>query len=175
MLAVMIGSSIISLTTIGSVSAMDNINSPISETNDNYIMDDAEFTVPETIDESNIYRLGGGPSPSAAWTYNSTTTKTFSRSQLQSLYNQAYAAHKAGKKSKTAYNFALVILGYAGKPGAAMATFISFQETQFDAIQTSMNTLGRALASGKSSVKVEIKTWKRPANGQYMSVFTRLP
>ncbi|MDU1323479.1 MAG: hypothetical protein E6931_18585 [Clostridium botulinum] len=174
-LSVAIGTSIISLTAIGSVSAMDNMESSASETNDNYIMDDMEFTLPETIDNPIIYRVGGGPSPSAAWTYHSTKTKTFSRSQLQSLYNQAYKAHKAGKNSKDAYNYALVILGLAGFPGTAMSTYLSFQSTQFDAVQTSLNTLGRALASGRPSVKVEIKTWVRPINGQKMSVFTRLP
>lgn len=32
--------------------------------------------------------------------------------------------------------------------------------------------LGRSLASGRPSVKIEIKTWVRPINGQKLSVFT---
>lgn len=108
--------------------------------------------------------IGGAPSPSATW--------TFSRRQLQALYNKAY---KAGKNSKDAYSYALIIAGFAGYPGFLMSTYLSFQSSQFDAVQTSLNTLGRALASGRPSVKIEIKTWVRPINGQKLSVFKRLP
>lgn len=124
---------------------------------------------------NSVSALGGGPSPSAAWTYNSSTVKRFTTSQLQSLHNQAWEAHEAGRTSKAAYNFSLVILGFAGFKGTTASSYISFLNTQFDLNQTTLNTLGRALASGNSSVAVEMKTWIRPASGEKMSAFTKLP
>lgn len=130
-------------------------------------MANIEFIILRWYNFKKLVLIGGAPSPSATW--------TFSRRQLQALYNKAYKARKAGKNSKDAYSYALIIAEFAGYPGFLMSTYLSFQSSQFDAVQTSLNTLGRALASGRPSVKIEIKTWVRPINGQKLSVFTRLP
>lgn len=70
--------------------------------------------------------LGGGPSPSAVWTYQSSTNKVFTRSQIQTLYNQSYAAFQAGAFSSKAYNFALIVVSFLSTPTAVMSSYIGF-------------------------------------------------
>ena len=152
--------------------ATTNTNSKLNNNSSTQV----STTLPKPNENNGAY-LGGGPSPSAAWTYKSSTVKRFSRSQIQSLYNQAWKAHQNGRLSETAYKFAITLagtLGYGvGLTFTVYATF--FAQTQFDLNQTTLNTLGRALACGHSSVAIEIKTWERPASGQRMCAFTKLP
>jgi len=134
--------------------------------------------LPTPVKSVPVVNLGGGPSPSAVWTYKCSSNKVFTRSELQSLYNQASAAYAAGKNSNTAYKFALVMGGFTPLKYVipVFSAYLGFSgETSYDLIQTSMNTLGRALACGHATVTVEILTWQRPASGEIMCAFNKLP
>jgi hypothetical protein len=150
-------------------SILGSSTSALATTNSNTVL-------PTPVKRVSVAYLGGGPSPSATWTYKCSTNKVFTRSQIQSLYNQAYAAHVAGETSNKAYNFALVILGFCGYTSPIMSAYLGFcTSNEYTLIQTSMNTLGRALACGHAKVTIEILTWERPANGAKLCAFNSLP
>lgn len=137
----------------------------ISETSNNIPVD----LVKEYDKES---RLGGGPSPSAGWTYKTTVTKTFTNSQLRTLDKKLQAAVRAGKKSQTAFNVANYMVGLMGWPGASMSGYLTFcGQSVPSVIKDSANTVSRALVRG-GSVKLRVKKYVRPASGQVLCVYS---
>lgn len=161
---------------LNSVSAMEPIKEIQNiEVKDGYkpmslIKEDVQGETIKIYDQET--RLGGGPSPSAAWTYQTTTTKTFTNSQLKTLNTKLQAAVKAGKKSQTAYNAATFMVGLMGWPGAGMSAYLTFcVQTQPGVIQDSANTVARALSKG-GSVKLKVKKYIRPANGEVLCVYS---
>lgn len=155
----------IAIPILNSSSAMElNESSQIIEENEDMIQ-------PNTNNDYEPY-LGGGPSPSAAWTYQSTTTKTFTNSQLKELNTKLQAAVKAGKKTQTAYNAAVFMVSLMGWPGTSLSAYLTFcVDTQPGVIQNSANTVATALSKG-GSVKIKVKKYIRPANGEVLCVYS---
>lgn len=120
-------------------------------------------------------RLGGGPSPSAVWTYNKSYSRTFSHSQLLKLSGkyQGVMNSNAYKRGKIAYDASVIALGYMGLGiGGSIASTVlsSFGNTYHSEIQRSANVLSNA-ASKKKSVTLKIKEYIRPATGAKLVVF----
>ncbi len=120
-------------------------------------------------------RLGGGPSPSAAWTYRSSTRHTFTASQLDTLSAkyQGILSSNDYNRGRIAYNASVTALGYMGKgiTGSVVANVISwFGQTYHSEIQRSANVLASA-ASKNTSVTLTVKEYVRPANGAKMILF----
>lgn len=119
-------------------------------------------------------RLGGGPSPSAAWTYSKSYKKTLTASQLNTLS----AKYQSTIKSNTyvagdyAYKISVTALGiWGGKTGTVTSALIGiFGKTYHSEIQRSANVLAAA-ASKKKSVTLNVKEYIRPASGQKMILF----
>lgn len=120
-------------------------------------------------------RLGGGPSPSAAWTYKRSYRHTFTASQLNNLSAkyQGIMSSSDYTRGKKAYDASITALGYMGKgiTGSVVANILSlFGKTYHSEIQRSANVLATA-ASKKKSVTLRVKEYVRPANGAKMIVF----
>lgn len=120
-------------------------------------------------------RLGGGPSPSAAWTYKRSYSHTFTASQLNNLSAkyQGIMSSSDYTRGKKAYDASITALGYMGKgiTGSVVANILSlFGKTYHSEIQRSANVLATA-ASKKKSVTLRVKEYVRPANGAKMIVF----
>ena len=110
--------SLATLIVIGSVPAISHADESIIQ-NDN-----SQIIINQQYDRES--RLGGGPSPSAAWTYQYTTTKTFTNLQLKTLNTKLQAAVKTGKKTQTAYNAAVFMVGLMGWQGASLSAYLTF-------------------------------------------------
>lgn len=120
-------------------------------------------------------RLGGGPSPSAAWTYNRSYSHTFTASQLNNLSAKYQGIMNSSDytRGKKAYDASVTALGYMGKgiTGSVVANVLSlFGKTYHSEIQRSANVLATA-ASKKKSVTLKVKEYVRPANGAKMILF----
>ena len=120
-------------------------------------------------------RLGGGPSPSAAWTYNKSYSRTFSHSQLLKLSGkyQGIMNSSGYKRGKIAYDASVIALGYMGLGvgGSVASTVISsFGKTYHSEIQRSANIISNA-ASKKKSVTLKVKEYIRPATGAKLVLF----
>ncbi len=119
-------------------------------------------------------RLGGGPSPSAAWTYSRSYKKTLTESQLNMLSSkyQSTISSNIYKAGDYAYKVSVAALGlWGGKPGAISSTYIGiFGKTHHSEIQRSANVIAKA-ASRKRSVTLNVKEYIRPASGQKMILF----
>lgn len=120
-------------------------------------------------------RLGGGPSPSAAWTYKRSYSHTFTASQLNNLSAkyQGIMSSSDYTRGKKAYDASVTALGYMGKgiTGSVVANILSwFGKTYHSEIQRSANVLATA-ASKKKSVTLRVKEYVRPANGAKMILF----
>lgn len=129
----------------------------------------------DTIKDYSIQpRLGGGPSPSAAWTYNRSYTRTLTASQLDRLS----AKYQSNINSSTfaagqyAYNVSLTALGiWGGKPGTITSAIMGiFGKTYHSEIQRSANVIANA-ASKNKSMTLRVKEYIRPANGAKMILF----
>ena len=156
--------SLAALIVIGSVPVISHADESITQ-NDN-----SQTIINQQYDSES--RLGGGPSPSAAWTYQYTTTKTFTNSQLKTLNTKLQAAVKAGKKTQTAYNAVVFMVGLMGWKGASLSAYLTFcVDTQPNVIQNSANTVATAL-SKDGSVKLKVKKYIRPANGEVLCVYS---
>lgn len=119
--------------------------------------------------------LGGGPSPSAAWTYKRSYRHTFTASQLDRLSSkyQGIINSKGYQRGQKAYTASLMILGYMGKGNTAanIANGLSwFGKTYHGEIQRSANVLANA-ASKNKSVTLRVKEYVRPASGEKMVLF----
>ena len=119
-------------------------------------------------------RLGGGPSPSAAWTYSRSYKKTLTASQLNMLSSkyQSTISSNTYKAGDYAYKVSVAALGlWGGKPGTIASTYIGlFGKTYHSEIQRSANVIAKA-ASRKKSVTLNVKEYVRPASGQKMILF----
>lgn len=120
--------------------------------------------------------LGGGPSPSAAWTVHSSKIKTLSKSQIIKLNDQAELAQKRGKLSQAGYNLSITIAGFMSHGIPYFAAYQSFQRNQGTLISNTLNTVRQSLVhmekTKKTSVKVKFVTYYRPASGEKISVAT---
>lgn len=120
-------------------------------------------------------KLGGGPSPSAAWTYNKSYSRTFSHSQLLKLSGKYQGVMNSSgyKRGKIAYDASVIALGYMGLGvGGSVASTVlsSFGNTYHSEIQRSANIISNA-ASKKKSVTLKVKEYIRPATGAKLVVF----
>lgn len=123
--------------------------------------------------------IGGGPSPSGAWTHKKTTPKTFSASQLKTLSSKYQATINSGdyKRGQAAYNASVIALGFMGLKYKAVdisalgsAAISTFGKTYHSEIQRSANVLAAAAAKGKS-VTLKVEEYYRPANGATVLFF----
>lgn len=120
-------------------------------------------------------RLGGGPSPSAAWTYKRSYRHTFKAYQLDNLSSKYQGIMNSSnyKMGKKAYDASITALGYMGaKGGGALAANILswFGKTYHSEIQRSANVLASA-ASKNKSVTLRIKEYVRPASREKMILY----
>lgn len=118
-------------------------------------------------------RLGGGPSPSAAWTYKRSYSKSFSASTIRKMSGYYQSAIKSDKykAGKFAYDCSLAVLGVSGVGGTITSTYLGlFGSTYHSEIQRSANVLASA-ASKNKGVTLKVKEYIRPASGQKMILF----
>lgn len=164
---------------LNSVSAMEPIKEIQNiEVKDGYkpmslIKEDVQGETIKIYDQET--RLGGGPSPSAAWTYNKSYSRTFSHSQLLKLSGKYQGVMNSSgyKRGKIAYDASVIALGYMGLGvgGSVASTVISsFGKTYHSEIQRSANIISNA-ASKKKSVTLKVKEYIRPATGAKLVLF----
>ncbi|CAB1249451.1 hypothetical protein ACFHWD_20215 [Clostridium sp. MT-14] len=151
-LSLLLLTTVFSVTTFSSVSASSIVNS-----------ESAKF----------VPMLGGGPSPSAAWTYRTSYYHTFTHNQLRTLNNKYQSTIRSSTyvAGQYAYNVSVVALGFMGKSGAVAASYISlFGQTYFSKIQSSANVIASAYGKG-GSVRLKVIEYYRPASGEKMIIF----
>lgn len=141
--------------------------------NESYVNPD-DVNLCETKQVSEL-KVGGGPSPSAAWTYKKSYRNTFSSSELDDLSKQYQGIinSKGYNRGQKAYNASLIALGYMGRKnsGANVANKLAwFGKTYHSEIQRSSNVLANA-ASKNKSVNLGVKEYVRPTSGQTMILF----
>lgn len=150
------------------------INIALTSIHADEISSNLENIPTEVTDKEIETYLGGGPSPSAAWTYSKSYTKTYTSKQLNELSSQyqgniSSSSYNAGK---FAYNVSLVALGFIGKKVGPItsATITLFGQTYHSEIQRSANVLAAA-ASKDTSVTLKVKEYIRPATGSTMILY----
>lgn len=122
-----------------------------------------------------IQRIGGGPSPSAAWEFKCSGGGYYTHDQLRQINNKLQGiinapAYNAGLFT---YNAAVCGMGYIGKkvlPVTGVALTL-FGQSQFSQTQSSANAIARAYGAGGSRT-VGFKEWIRPASGEKMYTYT---
>lgn len=116
-------------------------------------------------------RLGGGDSPSAAWTYKSSFTKTYTHEQLRKINNNLQGVLSSDRYTAGyyAYNTSIVLLGVSNVPVRIVtaAAITLFGQSYFSTIQASANAVARAYGAGGSQ-KLKVKIYERPASGEQM-------
>lgn len=126
---------------------------------------------PNSTQNNDIYRIGGGPSPSATWTKKSSWYANFSNDQLSELnrlYNDVVTSDKYNK-GKNLYNAASVLAGIVG--GTAVSLTISgtitFSDNYWSLVQTAANTVNQAYNKGGWQA-LYVTEYYRPATGETM-------
>ncbi|WPC39660.1 hypothetical protein [Clostridium sp. JS66] len=130
--------------------------------------------VPNSTQNSDIYKIGGGPSPSAAWTKDSSWYRNFSRDQLSELnylYNDVINSSDYNR-AKNLYSASTVLAGLVG--GVAGSLTISgsttFCDNYFSLVQNSANTVNQAYyqCSTYGTKALYVTKYYRPATGEIM-------
>lgn len=124
-------------------------------------------------------KLGGGPSPSAAWTYKYSGAEYFTASEIDELSGemQGVIGSSSYKRGQLAYNASVAAVGFMGWSNSTKVLFsVSaagwslFGSSYFSAIQSSANELARAGSLNKGQI-LTYKVYWRPANQEHILIF----
>ncbi|WP_419727199.1 hypothetical protein [Terrisporobacter petrolearius] len=136
-----------------------------------------ESTNPTT--EDMIAYLGGGPSPSAAWTFKYSGSSYFTAYEIDKLSSkmQGVIGSSSYKRGQLAYTTSVAAVGFMGWSKATKALFAVtsagysiFGSSYFTMIQSSANKLAKAASSNKSQT-LKYKVYWRPANKEQILIF----
>ena len=132
-----------------------------------------------TVSTDSEDRLGGGPSPSAAWTYKNSGSDFFTSDEIHSLSGkmQGVIGSSSYQAGQMAYNASVAAVGFMGWNKVTQSLFsISsagwglFGSSYFSMIQSSANRLSAA-ASTKRGQTLNYKVYYRPANNEHILIF----
>lgn len=139
-----------------SVSAKDNGNNTVKTV----------YNVKQTV------MLGGGPSPSAAWTKKKSYYQNFTHAQLNSLnkmYSNTVNSSSYARK-KYIYDISCFVASAAfgkvsGIAGLASSALFTFSSTYFSLIQKTANVVNQAYYKGGTRA-LYVTQYYRPASGE---------
>lgn len=117
-------------------------------------------------------RLGGGPSPSAAWAYSRTVVVTKTNKQLRDMLPKAERALRAGERTRFAFEFSQMLGASTGTVyGLAWSEFCNFLDFGIEPMRQNVNTIKAAIRKNKT-VKLRAALYVRPATGAKMIYLT---
>lgn len=124
---------------------------------------------------SSIQRIGGGPSPSAAWEFSCSGGGYLSHDQIGAVNDklQGIINTSAYNRGLFTYNAAVCGMGFIGRrvlPVTGVALTL-FGQSQFSATQNSANAIARAYRAGGFR-SIGYTEWIRPASGEKMYTYT---